>query len=90
MNRRRATSGKLAMDLLGFMLERKKSDEPAKEETSEPSAETDVPAQSRTPREKRKSNLSLLPVKVVDKTLSESERVCDTFNTPVAAARTAS
>jgi transposase len=70
--------GQLAMDLLGFMLEQKKTDEPSKDEASAPAAETDAPAQSRTPREKRKSNLSLLPVKVVDKTLPEHERVCDT------------
>jgi transposase len=73
--------GQLAMDLLGFMLEQKKSDEPAAGASSAPAAEPDLPAPSRTPREKRKSNLSLLPVKVVDKTLSEDERVCDTCST---------
>lgn len=65
--------GQLALDLLGFMLGQKEaSDDVGESEKAEPTK----PAHE--PREKRKGNLSLLPVVVVDKELPESERICET------------
>lgn len=70
--------GQLAMDLLGFMLEQNKAGEQPAENPSEEGPAVDAPARNKAPRDKRKSNLHLLPVQVVDKTLPESERICET------------
>lgn len=75
----KVSEGQLALDLLGFLLSAKR--EGAQEDESKPdnSGETEKqPAEERrrTPREKRKSKLHLLPVKVERKELPEAERVC--------------
>jgi transposase len=70
--------GQLALDLLGFMLGQKGSPDAP----SAPAADAESPAApARTPRDKRKSNLHLLPVVSVDKELPEAERVCESCAT---------
>lgn len=70
--------GQLAMDLLGFMLEQGKKESTTESAGDEPAPSVDSPARNHAPREKRKSRLHLLPVRVVDKTLPEDARRCET------------
>jgi transposase len=72
--------GQLAMDLLGFMLQQNKSDDQQAAAPEQPAVDASSDPKD-TPRQKRKSNLHLLPVKVVEKQLPESERVCATCET---------
>lgn len=68
--------GQLALDLLGFLLNANDSgDAPSNAGHEAPLAP--VPAvPERSPREKRRSNLHLLPVVPVDKRVAEVDRVC--------------
>ena len=70
--------GQLALDLLGFLLAangESAGDGDAAPNTSDTSEGESEPRR-KTPREKRKSKLHLLPVKVERKEIPESERVC--------------
>lgn len=69
--------GQLALDLLGFLLNADGSSD-AQPETGPPGALPAIPAvPERAPRDKRKSNLHLLPVVPIDKRVAEEDRVCE-------------
>ena len=70
--------GQLALDLLGFLLSKKRDDAQGTDSKPQDGDTPEQPKgdQPRTAREKRKSKLHLLPVKVERKELSEEERVC--------------
>jgi transposase len=66
-------AGQLALDLLGFLLQPKASQDTA---VSDPAAADGVEEARQPPREKRKSRLHLLKVEQVERRLAEHERVC--------------
>jgi transposase len=68
--------GQLALDLLGYML----SPAQAHGASEEPTDETPAPEPPKPPRDKRKSNVRLLPVEPVECTIPEAERVCPCCN----------
>lgn len=70
--------GQLALDLLGFLLSKKRDDAQGTESKPEDGAASEQPTGNRlgTARKKRKSKLHLLPVEVERKELSEEQRVC--------------
>jgi transposase len=70
--------GQLALDLLGFLLSAKRDGAGDEEAGAGQRGESEPQKDPchRTPREKRKSKLHLLPVKVERRELPEAERIC--------------
>ena len=70
--------GQLALDLLGFLLASKGEAPNADDAGSSPADESEGEGEQRrkTPREKRKSKLHLLPVKEERREVPESDRIC--------------